>query len=173
MRARDHDHNARREETNDEQGLTTRRAADIRAQHERQQRDRRREAGDHANPTADKTDARMVDAREELILAARAGERGGKLGVMHGSAECQNAAREPQHENGESRRERHGLKPETAEHAGADHVANNNGNGGNQGNAARGGGGRHGRGVNRHFRPPQLILTAGTAAAFPPQTAAP
>ena len=81
-----------------------------------------------ANPTVAETQParnptrRMVDPRQEIVLAARARKRGGKLGVGEGAGKRRGSADHPEHHHREWRGDRGDLEAEAREHADADHV---------------------------------------------------
>ena len=86
-----------------------------------------------------KSNAGVVDAGEEIVFAAGAGQGGGEFRIAECAAEGEDAADDPKHDEGEDTvgeigltvlGESADLEAEAGEDAGADHVGDDEGSGG-------------------------------------------
>ena len=103
----------------------------------RGERDGCREADRGRDPAGEEADRGLVDARQEVVFAARPREGRRQLGVGQGAAQRDDAAHHPQHQQREARRDGLNLEAEAREHADADHVGDRDGGRGDHGHGWR------------------------------------
>ena len=64
----------------------------------------------------------MIDAAQEIILTPGTRQGRAQLGIRQRPTDCDHAADHPQHDQGEPGLQGHQLKAKTGEHAGANHI---------------------------------------------------
>jgi hypothetical protein len=80
-------------------------------------------SGGQRNPAAHESHARVVQSGQQRVFAARARHGGAQFSVIDGSAEGEDAAHEPEQDDGKSGRQPSDLIAQRSEDPGPNHVA--------------------------------------------------